>query len=240
MAKDPAFLFYPNDWLGGTMGLTFEEKGCYIELLMMQFNKGKFTKAQAKHVLGICFDVAWANLEQKFRTDGTYFWNARLQMEQDKRIRFSESRRNNAKSPKKEEAYPNTSAEHMHKHMENENIIDYKVSICPEMVKIFKVSYPKYPANEDTDFPACLQIAYKIAATKEWTKESALNGKMPEVLKIWKFMVEFSMTDDWYSTRSISDFNKEFQRLVQKITNRKETLKEQPEAPIAPKLKRIN
>lgn len=24
MAKDPAFLFYPNDWLGGTMGMTFD------------------------------------------------------------------------------------------------------------------------------------------------------------------------------------------------------------------------
>ena len=27
MAKDPAFLFYPGDWLGGTMGMTLEEKG---------------------------------------------------------------------------------------------------------------------------------------------------------------------------------------------------------------------
>ena len=25
MAKDPAFLFYPNDWLGGTIGMSFEE-----------------------------------------------------------------------------------------------------------------------------------------------------------------------------------------------------------------------
>ena len=43
MAKDPAFLFYPNDWLGGTMGMTFEEKGAYMELLMMQFNRGHMT-----------------------------------------------------------------------------------------------------------------------------------------------------------------------------------------------------
>jgi len=26
MSKDPAFLFYPNDYIGGTMGMTFEEK----------------------------------------------------------------------------------------------------------------------------------------------------------------------------------------------------------------------
>ena len=35
MAKDPAFLFYPGDWIGGTMGMTFEEKGAYMEILMM-------------------------------------------------------------------------------------------------------------------------------------------------------------------------------------------------------------
>jgi uncharacterized protein YdaU (DUF1376 family) len=39
MAKDPAFLFYPTDWLGGTMGMTFEQKGAYMNFLMLQFNK---------------------------------------------------------------------------------------------------------------------------------------------------------------------------------------------------------
>ena len=29
MAKDPTFLFYTGDWLGGTMVLTRHQKGCY-------------------------------------------------------------------------------------------------------------------------------------------------------------------------------------------------------------------
>jgi len=117
MSKDPAFLFYPNDWIGGTMGMTFEEKGCYMELLMMQFNHGKFTEAQAKQVLSICFDVAWANIKHKFKTDGTYYWNVRLKEERERRQKFTESRRSNASNPKKTKA----SAKHMLEHMEDED-----------------------------------------------------------------------------------------------------------------------
>ncbi|MHA2039809.1 MAG: hypothetical protein ACW98X_25615, partial [Promethearchaeota archaeon] len=40
MAKDPAFLFYPGDWLGGTMLFSRAHKGAYMDLLMAQFNNG--------------------------------------------------------------------------------------------------------------------------------------------------------------------------------------------------------
>ena len=43
MARDHAFLFYPNDYIGGTMGMTLVEKVAYIELLMFQFNRGDMT-----------------------------------------------------------------------------------------------------------------------------------------------------------------------------------------------------
>lgn len=116
MAKDPAFLFYPGDWLQGTMGMTFEEQGAYLNLLIFQFNRGKFTKAQAKQVLSICSTSVFDNVIQKFDTDGILFWKQRLSDEIERRKNFSESRRNNAKSnkstPKKDKAYA--------KHMETE------------------------------------------------------------------------------------------------------------------------
>jgi uncharacterized protein YdaU (DUF1376 family) len=93
MAKDPAFLFYPNDWIGGTMGMTFEEKGAYMELLMMQFNKGKFTKEQAKRTLNVSFDVVWTTLKDKFSCEDGFYHNVRLSTEKDKRSKFTESRR---------------------------------------------------------------------------------------------------------------------------------------------------
>ncbi len=117
MAKDPAFLFYPGDWNLGTMHLTLLEKGCYMELLILQFAKGKFTEAQAKHMLNGSFDLAWANLRDKFNTDGTFYWNKRLQAEKEKRQKFTESRRNNGSIPKTDKK----EGKHMDKHMEDEN-----------------------------------------------------------------------------------------------------------------------
>jgi uncharacterized protein YdaU (DUF1376 family) len=118
MAKDPAFLFYPGDWLQGTMGMTFEEQGAYLQLLIFQFNKGKFSKSQAKEVLSICSASVFEKVIQKFDTDGTFFWKQRLSDEIERRKKFSESTRNNAKSiklPKKQDkAYA--------KHMETETI----------------------------------------------------------------------------------------------------------------------
>jgi uncharacterized protein YdaU (DUF1376 family) len=121
MAKDPAFLFYPGDWNLGTMHLTLLEKGCYIELLILQFAKDKFTEAQAKHMLNGSFDVAWPNLREKFETDGTFYWNKRLKLEKERRQKFSESRRNNGSTQKTGKSLDKHMQGHMPKHMENEN-----------------------------------------------------------------------------------------------------------------------
>ena len=116
--KDPAFLFYPNDWIGGTMGMTFEEKGAYMELLMMQFNRGHMTT----HMIGQTVGQLWDKIKDKFEMDdcGLYF-NRRLEIEKEKRKAFTESRRNNIKGENqhtKKEGHKNG---HMTSHMEDEN-----------------------------------------------------------------------------------------------------------------------
>lgn len=122
MAKDPAFLFYPNDWLGGTLGMTFEEKGAYMELLMLQFNRGHMTSHMMGHMVGQNLD----KLLHKFTKDenGLYY-NVRLDEEKEKRKTFTASRRNNitgtnqhTKNNHKKEGHKGG---HMSSHMENEN-----------------------------------------------------------------------------------------------------------------------
>lgn len=125
MAKDPAFLFYPGDWLQGTMGMTFEEKGAYFELLIYQFNNGQFKKAQAKQVLSMCDASVFDNVLQKFDTDGTFFWKQRLSDEIEKRKKFSESRRNNANSQKTKKS-GKAYAKHMENEIENKNVNEIK------------------------------------------------------------------------------------------------------------------
>lgn len=91
MAKDPAFLFYPGDWLGGTLGMTFEEKGAYLDLLIYQFNRGAFSEKQAISVLRNT--VLWETLKSKFRFDGALYSNNKLQEEKERRQKYTESRR---------------------------------------------------------------------------------------------------------------------------------------------------
>lgn len=93
MAKDPAFLFYPGDWLGGTMGMTFEEKGAYFELLLMQWHCRRITTDNAKKLVG---ETLWLKLMHKFESDGGGFFNKRMETEVEKRRKHSEKQKINA------------------------------------------------------------------------------------------------------------------------------------------------
>lgn len=117
MSKDPAFLFYPNDYLGGTMGMTFEEKGAYMELLMMQFNRGHMTS----HMIGQTIGQLWVNIQDKFtKDDKGLYYNKRLEIEQNKRKAFTDSRKNNVKG-KNQYSKPIKKTGHMTSHMEDVN-----------------------------------------------------------------------------------------------------------------------
>jgi len=121
MAKDPAFLFYPGDYVSGTMGMTFEEKGAYMDLLMLQFNRGHMNTHMIQHTVG----HLWEQVKCKFIQDQEGLWyNIRLDVEKDKRKTFTESRRNNMKPKNKskdEPSYETHMQPHMDSHMENVN-----------------------------------------------------------------------------------------------------------------------
>lgn len=97
MAKDPAFLFYPNDWLGGTQTFTRVHKGAYMDLLMAQHADGHMPIEDVQHILGEKdFKDLWPKLQKKFSKDnqGNYF-NQKLEDEMIKRKKFTDSRKNN-------------------------------------------------------------------------------------------------------------------------------------------------
>ena len=117
MAKDPAVLFYTSDFLSGTFTMDDSQVGQYIRLLCLQHQKGKLTQ---KDMLSICkaYD---SEIWDKFKIEDGLYYNERMLNETVRRQKFSESRRNNAKSIKKEstsEAY----AKHMETETENRTI----------------------------------------------------------------------------------------------------------------------
>ena len=121
MAKDPAVLWYWNDWQGGTATFTRHLKGCYIDLLHAQFNSGRLSLAEIKTVLGADFGQSWPTLQKKFMTDDRgLFYNQRMEIEKEKRKKFTEGRAKNLSSKKS----PHMDAHmvyDMGSHMDNEN-----------------------------------------------------------------------------------------------------------------------
>lgn len=97
LAKDPAFLFYYDRFLSGTISMSDAEVGQYIRLMCIQANKGHITK---KDMLNICKsydnDVC---LKFAPQPDGT-FVNQVLAEIVDQRKAYTESRRNNRKGTK--------------------------------------------------------------------------------------------------------------------------------------------
>jgi len=117
MASDPATLWYWGDWAGGTITFSRFLKGCYMDLLYAQFNNGHLSLDEIKTVLGSDFGSSWPTLQKKFKVDPNgLFYNVRAEEEKNKRIAFTESRRNNLKSHKEDHVKT-----HKDSLMENEN-----------------------------------------------------------------------------------------------------------------------
>lgn len=117
MAKDPAVLFYYQDFLVGTALYDDAETGCYIRCLCHLFDKDSLPE---KDMIKICgTQEKWKSIRSKFERDpdGTFF-NRRAREEKEKRLNYSESRRNNRL---RKDHMNNISNTYVH-HMENENI----------------------------------------------------------------------------------------------------------------------
>lgn len=142
MAKDPAFLFYPGDWLGGTMAFNFEQKGAYLELLLFQFNSGKFTETQAQQVLNTSYTSVWQVLKSKFKSEDGFFWNEKLELIKEKRQTFTDSRRTNRLGKGKK--MKRNTRKTLVKLVENENEIKSIVIYLNNKVgSDFKINTPK-------------------------------------------------------------------------------------------------
>lgn len=154
MAKDPAFLFYPGDWLGGTMTFSRSHKGAYMDLLMVQFNNGHMSLSDVEMVLGNDFGSMWElKLKAKFKQDSAgLFYNQKLEDEVIKRKNFSESRRKNLNHKKG----------HMEPHMENENENENKDVNGKENKK----SVEKKKQKVHPEFSNCMEVYFNFMKTQ--------------------------------------------------------------------------
>ena len=94
--NDPAVLFYTSDFLTGVMDMSMEERGMYITLLCYQHQKGHIEEKTIRFLLGYAKDNLPEVIMKHFKVDdeGKYY-NARMDLEKDKRSKFVETRRKN-------------------------------------------------------------------------------------------------------------------------------------------------
>ncbi|HUX93841.1 MAG TPA: hypothetical protein VMV36_08530 [Ignavibacteriaceae bacterium] len=199
MAKDPAFLWYPGDWLGGTIRFTRLQKGAYIDLLMAQFNGGHMTGQDIAQVLGQDYPLVWDdNLKSKFKidADGKYY-NVRLENEQIKRKKFVDSRHNNLEGVN----------QYGHKEgqvtslMENENInvnVNEYINVVKDVIKQSKkkIEIPEF--NEFMTYAMnieiyCHEFDFQIKAKYEAWKENGWKDGNNSVIKNWKTKLKNTM-----------------------------------------------
>jgi hypothetical protein len=113
MAKDPAFLFYYQEFQHGTRKMTFEEKGAYIELLCEQADCGHLSLDEIKRVLNSHFPI-WGAICCKYVVDQEgKFYNKVLEEHLKRRENFVNSRKTNLLG--------SHMGSHMGKHMGNRN-----------------------------------------------------------------------------------------------------------------------
>jgi uncharacterized protein YdaU (DUF1376 family) len=196
MAKDPAFLFYPNDYIGGTLGMTLEEKGAYMELLILQFNKGHFTIEQAQKLLNGSFEKLWPVVKEKFEEDETRgFFNERLEIEKDKRKNFNTKQKERGSKGGRPKNNPDETrikpAGYQNKSLlENENENKNKDDLLGKSENPFP-----FPKPEDVkDLPKA-----KIISTIEILKITAqVDLKEPDVLIMWEAFKQQNLTGKKY------------------------------------------
>lgn len=124
MSKDPAFLFYHQDFFTGVSDMTNEETGAYIKCMCIQASKNGISE---KHMSIICQSQEVHNLiKSKFvlNPETNLFENLRLKSEIDKRKKYSKSRSNNRKKGIKDFDKDAIISKSYDKHMENENEIE--------------------------------------------------------------------------------------------------------------------
>lgn len=132
------------------------------------------------------------------------------------------------------ELYINGNGDIYNRVKNNESLLNGDANLSPKMITIYKEIFPNYPIDLDNDFKYCLNLAYKIAEKKGWTKESVLNGNMDSILSVWRKVVHFTAKDNWFSGRTIKDLSSpnEWARLVKAMTSKpkKEEIKTQSTA----------
>lgn len=95
--KAPAFQFYADDFLSGTITMSNEERGAYIALLCIQWSKGFVSQTDFDRIAMAMPPHSQAICQEKFEKDADgCMRNARLEKERQKQASYRKKQTQNA------------------------------------------------------------------------------------------------------------------------------------------------
>jgi len=116
--KDPAVLFYTQDFITGTLLMTDEQRGKYILLLCLQHQNGKLTERDMMKICGGKDEDIWA----KFYEEDGFYYNKRMLLESNKRKEHCEKQKERIQKYWNDKKYHgNTTVVPLENENENEN-----------------------------------------------------------------------------------------------------------------------
>ena len=172
MAKDPAFLFYYQDFIVGTAFMTNAETGAYIKTLCHLADKGTITDVQIATICNKDTEMALKVMEKLQIVKEGVYCSRRLTEEIEKRKAFAESRRKNREGKTKK--INNKICKTYDTHMEDENENVNRIEIREEIFKSDVLKFKNYPQGMLYEF-----LEY-------WTEPNKSKNKMRfELEKTW-------------------------------------------------------
>ena len=189
MSKDPAVLFYTSDFISGTLTMTNEQRGKYILLLCLQHQKGYLTEKDMLNICNSYDEDIWSKFENR---EGKFF-NLRMELEKEKRRKYSESRANNRTGKTKDKKDIKKTSKSYVIHMENENENENENKNKSKITRKKENFTPPTPDEVENYFgdngydPEIGQKAYSYYAASGWkdsTGKQVLNWKQ-KMIAVW-------------------------------------------------------
>jgi uncharacterized protein YdaU (DUF1376 family) len=224
MAKDPAFLFYPGDFITGTQFFSDEQIGKYIRLLCAQHQHGHLTVIQVQKV---CGGITDADVLDKFLVDNDgKFYNERLDNEIERRKKHSDKQKANSAMRWHKNGISQNDAVEMPletiteietknelKGVQGENLL------IPQMLKTFQIQNKDYPADESKDYPALLSIAEFICKNLKIKLDLNDENCIKSILDNWGKICEYTYKDKFFKNYNITQTEKYIQSIILNIQN---------------------
>ncbi len=108
----------------------------------------------------------------------------------------------------------------------NQKEILHEDMIVQQMLKVWMKHNPRYQFEEITDYPALLNLSYKIAKSKGWSKDDVIDKKLSECLFSWDKIVIFIRQHEFYKQLQIKVIEKNWAGLYQTMDAAKEGSKQ--------------